>query len=126
MEYLDFEQPIQELEEQLQKCCDWYESDVDVTTTCQIEDKLLSTKKEIYGNLTPWQRVQLSRHPQRPYTMDYIKALSGETTELHGDRTVKDDKAMVCGFGKIGDQSFLFIGQQKDIIQKHVNTETSE
>ena len=116
MEYLDFEQPIQELEEQLQKCAViGDESDVDVTTTCkQIEDKLLSTKKEIYGNLTPWQRVQLSRHPQRPYTMDYIQALSGETfLELHGDRTVKDDKAMVGGFGKIGDQSFLFIGQQK-------------
>ena len=97
MEYLDFEQPIQELEEQLQKCAViGDESDVDVTTTCQqIEDKLLSTKKEIYGNLTPWQRVQLSRHPQRPYTMDYIQALSGETfLELHGDRTVKDDKAM--------------------------------
>ena len=116
MEYLDFEQPIQELEEQLQKCAViGDESDVDVTTTCQqIEEKLLSTKKEIYGNLTPWQRVQLSRHPQRPYTMDYIQALSGETfLELHGDRTVKDDKAMVGGFGKIGDQSFLFIGQQK-------------
>ena len=116
MEYLDFEQPIQELEEQLQKCAViGNESDVDVTTTCQqIEDKLLSTKKEIYENLTPWQRVQLSRHPQRPYTMDYIQALSGETfLELHGDRTVKDDKAMVGGFGKIGDQSFLFVGQQK-------------
>ena len=116
MEYLDFEQPIQELEEQLQKCAViGDESDVDVTTTCQqIEEKLLSTKKEIYGNLTPWQRVQLSRHPQRPYTMDYIQALSGVTfLELHGDRTVKDDKAMVGGFGKIGDQSFLFIGQQK-------------
>ena len=116
MEYLDFEQPIQELEEQLQKCAVIGDkSDVDVTTTCQqIEDKLFSTKKEIYGNLTPWQRVQLSRHPQRPYTMDYIQALSGETfLELHGDRTVKDDKAMVGGFGKIGHQSFLFIGQQK-------------
>ena len=82
--------------------------------------------KKISENLTPWQRVQLSRHPQRPYTMDYIQALSGETfLELHGDRTVKDDKAMVGGFGKIGDQSFLFIGQQKGIQhKKHASIET--
>lgn len=116
MEYLDFEQPIQELEAQLEKCAILGdESEVDVTTTCaQIEEKLLATKKDIYSNLTPWQRVQMSRHPSRPYTMDYIKAIAGESfLELHGDRTVKDDKAMVGGFGKIGDQSFLFIGQQK-------------
>ena len=116
MEYLDFEQPIQELEAQLEKCAILgNESEVDVTTTCvQIEEKLLATKKDIYTNLTPWQRVQMSRHPSRPYTMDYIKAIAGESfLELHGDRTVKDDKAMVGGFGKIGDQSFLFIGQQK-------------
>ena len=116
MEYLDFEQPIQELEAQLEKCAILgNESEVDVTTTCaQIEEKLLATKKDIYSNLTPWQRVQMSRHPSRPYTMDYIKAIAGESfLELHGDRTVKDDKAMVGGFGKIGDQSFLFIGQQK-------------
>ena len=116
MEYLDFEQPIQELEAQLEKCAILgNESEVDVTTTCaQIEEKLIATKKDIYSNLTPWQRVQMSRHPSRPYTMDYIKAIAGESfLELHGDRTVKDDKAMVGGFGKIGDQSFLFIGQQK-------------
>jgi len=79
-----------------------------------IEAKLLKTKKDIYKNLTAWQRVQLSRHPNRPYTLDHINALAGETfMELHGDRTVKDDKAMVGGLGKIGDQSFMFIGQQK-------------
>jgi len=91
------------------------ESDVDVTETCrQIEKKLTDTRKEIYKNLTAWQRVQLSRHPNRPYTLDYIKAICGETfLELHGDRTVKDDKAMIGGLGKIGDQSFMFIGQQK-------------
>ncbi|MEC8683715.1 MAG: acetyl-CoA carboxylase carboxyltransferase subunit alpha, partial [Bacteroidota bacterium] len=91
------------------------ESDVDVTNTCkQIEKKLIDTKKEIYKNLTPWQRVQLSRHPNRPYTLDYIKALCGDTfLELHGDRNVKDDKAMIGGLGKIGDQSFMLIGQQK-------------
>jgi acetyl-CoA carboxylase carboxyl transferase subunit alpha len=116
MEYLDFEQPIKELEEQLEKCSIiGQESDVDVTNTCkQIEKKLAETKKNIYKNLTPWQRVQLSRHPNRPYTLDYIKALCGDTfLELHGDRNVKDDKAMIGGLGKIGDQSFMFIGQQK-------------
>lgn len=116
MEYLDFEKPIQELEEQLQKCVIiGEESDVDVTETCQqIEKKLEETKKDIYKNLTAWQRVQLSRHPNRPYTLDYINAITNGTfMELHGDRTVKDDKAMVGGLGKIGDQSFMFIGQQK-------------
>ncbi|MBT8221569.1 MAG: acetyl-CoA carboxylase carboxyltransferase subunit alpha [Eudoraea sp.] len=116
MEYLDFELPIKELEEQLEKCqIIGEESEVDVTETCrQIEKKLAETRKSIYKNLSAWQRVQLSRHPYRPYTLDYIKAICGETfLELHGDRTVKDDKAMIGGLGKIGDQSFMFIGQQK-------------
>ncbi|TRZ41571.1 acetyl-CoA carboxylase carboxyltransferase subunit alpha [Robertkochia solimangrovi] len=116
MEYLDFELPIKELEEQLGKCkVLGKESDVDVTDTCtQIEQKLEKTKKEIYKNLTDWQRVQLSRHPSRPYTLDYIKAICGDTfLELHGDRNVKDDKAMIGGLGKVGNQSFMFIGQQK-------------
>jgi len=116
MEYLDFELPIKELEEQLDKCMIiGEESDVDVTETCkQIEKKLTETRKDIYKNLTAWQRVQLSRHPNRPYTLDYIKAICGDTfLELHGDRTVKDDKAMIGGLGKIGDQSFMFVGQQK-------------
>lgn len=116
MEYLDFELPIKELEEQLEKCqIIGEESDVDVSETCkQIESKLLETRKEIYKNLSAWQRVQLSRHPDRPYTLDYIRAICGDTfLELHGDRNVKDDKAMIGGLGKIGDQSFMFIGQQK-------------
>ena len=116
MEYLEFEQPIKELEEQYAKACNiGQESDVDVTATCkQIEKKLAETKKQIYKNLTPWQRVQLSRHPNRPYTLDYINAICGDTfLELHGDRNVKDDKAMIGGLGKIDDQSFMFIGQQK-------------
>jgi acetyl-CoA carboxylase carboxyl transferase subunit alpha len=116
MEYLDFELPIKELKEQLEKCyAIGIDSDVDVIATCKkIEKKLEKTKKEIYKNLTPWQRVQLSRHPNRPYTLDYIKAICGETfMELHGDRNVKDDKAMIGGLGIIGDQSFMFIGQQK-------------
>ena len=116
MEYLEFELPIKELEDQLQKCqVIGEESDVDVTETCkQIEKKLAETKKDIYKNLTPWQRVQMSRHPSRPYTLDYIKALCGDSfLELHGDRNVKDDKAMIGGLGKIGDQSFMIVGQQK-------------
>lgn len=116
MEYLDFELPIKELEEQLDKCMViGEESDVDVTETCkQIEQKLAETRKDIYKNLTAWQRVQLSRHPNRPYTLDYINAICGDTfLELHGDRNVKDDKAMIGGLGKIGDQSYMFIGQQK-------------
>lgn len=116
MEYLEFELPIKELEEQLDKCkVIGKESDVDVTEACkQIEKKLIATKKDIYKNLTAWQRVQLSRHPNRPYTLDYIKAICGDTwLELHGDRNVRDDKAMIGGLGKIGDQSFMFIGQQK-------------
>lgn len=116
MEYLDFELPIKELEDQLDKCMIiGEESDVDVTDTCkQIEKKLKETRKDIYKNLSAWQRVQLSRHPNRPYTLDYINAICGDTfLELHGDRNVKDDKAMIGGLGKIGDQSFMFIGQQK-------------
>jgi len=116
MEYLEFELPIKELEEQLDKCqIIGKESDVDVTETCkQIEKKLEQTKKDIYKNLSAWQRVQLSRHPNRPYTLDHIRALCGDTwLELHGDRNVKDDKAMIGGLGKIGDQSYMFIGQQK-------------
>ena len=116
MEYLEFELPIKELEEQLEKCqIIGEESEVDVTETCrQIEKKLDETRKNIYKNLTAWQRVQLSRHPNRPYTLDYIRAICGDTfLELHGDRTVRDDKAMIGGLGKIGDQSFMFIGQQK-------------
>ncbi|PVW16389.1 acetyl-CoA carboxylase carboxyltransferase subunit alpha [Marixanthomonas spongiae] len=116
MEYLEFELPIKDLQEQYEKACQiGADSEVDVSNTCkQIEKKLKETKKEIYKNLTPWQRVQLSRHPNRPYTMDYIKAICGDSfLELHGDRNFKDDKAMVGGLGKIGDQSYMFIGQQK-------------
>ena len=116
MNYLDFELPIKELEDQLNDCKVIGEkSDVDVSETYeQIENKLKQTKKDIYSNLTPWQRVQMSRHPDRPYTLDYITAIFGDSfLELHGDRNFKDDKAMIGGLGKIFDQSFMFIGQQK-------------
>lgn len=116
MEYLDFEKPIQELEEQYNKACRIGEdSDVDVSDTCkQIAKRLESIKKDLYKNLSPWQRVQLSRHPNRPYTLDYIKGMCGDTfLELHGDRTFGDDKAMVGGLGKIDNQSFMVVGHQK-------------
>ena len=116
MEYLDFELPIKELNEQYEKACAiGAQSDIDVSNTCaQIKKKLDLTKKHIYKNLTPWQRVQLSRHPNRPYTLDYIKAICATSfLELHGDRNFKDDKAMIGGLGKIGNQTFMFIGQQK-------------
>lgn len=121
MEYLDFELPIKELEEQLDKCqIIGAESNVDVSSTCkQIEKKLEETKKKIYKNLTAWQRVQLSRHPSRPYTLEYIQNLCGDTfLELHGDRNFKDDKAMVGGLGKIDGQSYMIIGQQKGVNTK--------
>ncbi len=116
MEYLDFELPVKELQEQIAKCqAIGNESSVDVTETCKLlTDKLEAAKKSIYGNLSPWQKVQLSRHPSRPYALDYINALSGNSfLELHGDRNFADDKAMVGGLGKIGNQTFMFIGTQK-------------
>lgn len=116
MEYLDFELPVKELEDQLEKCRNLgKESGVDMCDSIdKLEQKLADTKKKIYNNLTAWQRVQLSRHPNRPYTLDHVKFLCGETfMELHGDRTFFDDKAMVGGLGKIGDQTFMIVGQQK-------------
>ncbi|MCK5781846.1 MAG: acetyl-CoA carboxylase carboxyltransferase subunit alpha [Flavobacteriales bacterium] len=121
MEYLDFEQPISDLKDQLEKCIELgKQSEIDVSETCnKIKEKLENTQHEIYNNLSAWQRVQVSRHPSRPYTLDYITALAGDTfIELHGDRTVKDDKAMIGGLGKIDGQSVMFIGQQKGINTK--------
>ena len=116
MNYLEFEEPIKDLDKQLSDCIELGEkSDVDVTETrIKIQKKLDQTIKEIYSDLSPWQKVQISRHPDRPYTLDYINSIFGNTfLELHGDRNYKDDKAMVGGLGKIKDQTFMFIGQQK-------------
>ena len=116
MEFLEFEVPIKEILDQIEKCKSIEnESDVDITKTYNLlQRKLVETKKEIYGNLSAWQRVQLSRHPNRPYTLDYINHICGGSfLELHGDRNVGDDKAMIGGLGKIEDQSFMFIGTQK-------------
>jgi acetyl-CoA carboxylase carboxyl transferase subunit alpha len=114
--YLDFEKPIEELNEQIVKTKEIGEKGkVDITSTLtELENKLEITTKDIYDNLTPWQRVQVSRHAERPYTLDYINGITdGEFVELHGDRNVKDDKAMVGGLGMIDGKSVMFIGQQK-------------
>lgn len=116
MNYLDFEKPIEELAEQLDKVKQVGEkSKIDMSATVkELEAKILSARKEISEHLTPWQRVQLSRHPDRPYALDYIEFLTGgQFMELHGDRNVNDDKAMIGGLGKIDEQTVMFIGQQK-------------
>ncbi len=117
MEYLEFELPIKDLMEQYQTCSVvGEESGVDMKLACsQIEDKIIEKKKEIYGNMTPWQRVQLSRHPDRPYTLDFIKGITDKDSflELHGDRSFADDPAMVGGLAKIDGISVMIIGTQK-------------
>lgn len=113
--FLEFEAPIADLHEQLEKALEIKEKGkVDVSDTIKdIESKISETQKEIYSNLTPWERVQVSRHPERPYTLSYIRGITTNFIELHGDRNVKDDKAMIGGFADIEGQSFMFIGQQK-------------
>jgi len=113
---MDFEKPLEELHDQLTKAKQIQEKGkVNVQAAIKdLEDKIAKTKLEIYSKLTPWQRVQLSRHPERPYTLDYINAITnGSFMELFGDRQVKDDKAMVGGFGDINGQTVMFVGQQK-------------
>lgn len=113
--FLEFESPIADLYDQLEKAEQIKnKGKVDVSETIkEIETKIAETQKDIYENLTPWQRVQVSRHPERPYALSYIRALSPDFVELHGDRNVKDDKAMVGGFGSIDGQTVMYIGQQK-------------
>ncbi|XOV95153.1 MAG: acetyl-CoA carboxylase carboxyltransferase subunit alpha [Bacteroidota bacterium] len=113
--HLEFEQPIVELEAKLADMKELArQSDVDVSDAIKkLEDKISILKKDTFLNLTRWQRVQLSRHPERPYTLDYIYEMSDDFIELFGDRAVKDDKAMVGGFATIDDQTFMIIGQQK-------------
>jgi acetyl-CoA carboxylase carboxyl transferase subunit alpha len=115
MAHFDFEKPIQELEDQLEEVKKVHEKGkVDMHTKIQeLEEKILETKKEVYSKLNGWQRVQISRHPDRPYTLDYIENCFDNFIELHGDRTVKDDKAMVGGFASINGTSVMVIGQQK-------------
>jgi acetyl-CoA carboxylase carboxyl transferase subunit alpha len=115
MNLLDFEKPIAELEGKLADMKHLADgSDDSVKKAVQaLEKKITDLKKETFQNLTGWQRVQLSRHPDRPYTQDYIYELTTDFIELHGDRTVSDDKAMVGGLGTIDGQTFMLIGQQK-------------
>jgi len=114
--YLEFEKPIEEIKVQINQAKEIGEKGkVDINATVNdLEKKLSATTKNIFNNLTPWQKVQLSRHPDRPYTSDYIKQITnGNFLELHGDRNVKDDKAMVGGFGEVDGKTYMFIGQQK-------------
>ncbi len=113
---LDFEEPIGKLREQLEKAKEIGESSgIDMSQSIRdLENKISDVTKEIYSNLSPWQRVQVSRHPERPYTLSYIENLTnGDFIELHGDRGVKDDKAMIGGFGSFNGETVMFIGQQK-------------
>lgn len=119
--YLDFEEPLKELEEQIAQTQEIGENtEVDMSDKVkELENKLAAKQKEIFKNLTPWQKVQLSRHPDRPYTLAYINAITdGQFQELHGDRNVKDDKAMVGGFGLLDGKTVMFIGQQKGVNTK--------
>tara|TARA_B100001113_G_scaffold96389_1_gene77280 strand:+ start:3151 stop:4101 length:951 start_codon:yes stop_codon:yes gene_type:complete len=116
MQYLDFEKPLEELNNKLIQANELDNIDnVDVSKTIvDIKKKIQETKEKIYNNLSSWQKVQLSRHPNRPYSLDYINALTdGDFVELHGDRNTKDDKAMIGGWGTIDNQTVMFIGQQK-------------
>ena len=112
---LDFEKPIFELENKLRDMKKLAEdSGVDVVKAiASLEEQIDKLKKETFSNLTRWQRVQLSRHPDRPYTLDYIYEITDDFIELHGDRQIADDKAMVGGFGTVDGETIMFIGQQK-------------
>ena len=119
--YLDFEEPLKELEEQISQTVEIGENtDVDMSDKVkELEKKLAAKQKEIFKSLTPWQKVQLSRHPDIPYTLAYINGMTdGQFQELHGDRNVRDDKAMVGGFGLLDGQTVMFIGQQKGVNTK--------
>lgn len=115
MQFLDFEKPLEDLVGQLEKLQSIAEKNkVDMTASIgQLEKTIEETRVEIYKNLTPWQRVQLSRHPERPYTNYYISKICSTFTELFGDRNVKDDKAIVGGFADIDGEQVMIIGHQK-------------
>lgn len=120
MVFLEFERPLEKLYEQLEKISQIEaEGDIDVSDKIkELENKIKAKKKEIYSNLTGWQKVQLSRHPERPYTLYYIENMFKKFVELHGDRTFGDDKAIIGGLGKINGQTMVVIGHQKGINTK--------
>lgn len=113
--YLEFEKPIEELEtkiEELKRLSDG--KDIDITAEIRkLEKKTKDMRSEIFSNLTPWQKTMIARHPDRPYTYDYISIMSVDFVELHGDRKFSDDPAIVGGLGKINDMAFMIIGHQK-------------
>lgn len=114
-QFLDFEKPIKELYDQIEvQKTTGEKGKIDVSgTIAMLEQRILETKKHLTANLTPWQKVQISRHPDRPYTLKYIEKMCTDFMEFHGDRNVKDDKAMVGGFARLGDETVMIIGQQK-------------
>jgi len=120
MVFLEFEKPLEALYEQLEKLKDVGEGgDVDVTEMIKtLEQKIRNKRKDIYSNLTGWQKVQLSRHPERPYTLYYIHQMCRKFVELHGDRYYKDDKAIVGGLGTLDGQTVVILGQQKGVNTK--------
>ncbi len=120
MVFLEFEKPLEELYEQLDKIREVEKGGVvDVSSTIkELENKIRNTRKDIYSNLTGWQRVLLSRHPERPYTLYYIEHMCRKFIELHGDRNFKDDKAIIGGIGNIDGQTMVIIGHQKGVNTK--------
>jgi len=112
---LDFEKPIVELEKKIQDLRHFIsDKKIDLSSEVKrLEDKLEHLKKDTYNNLSAWQRVQLARHPLRPYTLDYINLIMTDFIELHGDRLFSDDKAIVCGLAKLDKQKIMIIGHQK-------------
>ncbi|MDD2791554.1 MAG: acetyl-CoA carboxylase carboxyltransferase subunit alpha [Sediminibacterium sp.] len=120
-QFLDFEKPIKELYEQIDDTKKLAEKNpkIDYSATLkQLEDSIIDKRREITERLTPWQRVQLSRHPDRPYTLKYIEKMCTNFVELHGDRNVRDDKAMVGGFAQLDGETVMIIGQQKGVNTK--------
>lgn len=115
MQIWDFEKPVVELETKIQELKEFSrDKDIDLSAEIQkLQEKLLKMKKEIYSNLSPWQKVQIARHPNRPTTLEYIQIIAQDFIQLSGDRLYGDDKAMICGFGMLQNQKVAFIGHQK-------------
>lgn len=115
--YLDFEKPIVELQrklEELRKHPEAHSLGISFEEeAAQIEKKIEETRRQIFSSLTPWQRVQLARHPKRPYTLDYLQMTFSDFSELHGDRLFSDDRAIVGGFARLGEQKVMVLGTQK-------------
>ncbi len=110
---LDFEKPIVELEQKLEELKKYADNPSIAEEVGKIEKRMVDLQRSVYSGLTRWQKVQLARHPDRPYTLDYISSITTDFFELHGDRNVHDDKAMVGGFARLGNNTVMFIGHQK-------------